>query len=56
MKNKIRKKYTKRVRTLLESNLNAGNTIKAMNTWAVSLIRYSAGILDWKVNELKELD
>ena len=27
-----------------------------INTWAVATLRYSAGVVDWKVDELKELD
>ena len=25
-----------------------------MNTWAVAAVRYTAGIVDWTVDELKE--
>ena len=56
MKEKVRKEYYRRVRKVLESKLNGGNVIKAMNTWAVAAVRYTAGILDWTVNELKEMD
>ena len=33
-----------------------GNMIKAINMWAVSLIRYAGGIIEWMKQELKELD
>lgn len=56
MKDKIRKEYYKRIRKVLESKLNGGNTIKAINTWAVAAVRYTAGILDWTVDELKDMD
>ena len=29
---------------------------EAINTWAVPVIRYPAGIIDWTQNELEELD
>ena len=56
MKEKVRKEYYRRIRKVLESKLNGGNVIKAMNTWAVAAVRYTAGILDWTVNELREMD
>ena len=28
----------------------------ALNTWAVSILRYGAGILKWNRNELQEMD
>ena len=52
----VRKEYYRRIRKVLESKLNGGNIIKAMNTWAVAAVRYTAGILDWTVDELKEMD
>ena len=56
MKNKIKKEYKRRVKKVFKSKLNSGNTVKALNTWAVSLIRYSAGVLNWTVEELKKMD
>ena len=47
MKDKIQKEYYKRVRQLTSSKLSGGDTIRAINSWAVSLVRYSAGILNW---------
>ena len=40
----------------LISKLNGKNKIKVINSWAVEIIRYGAGVLDWRVDELKELD
>lgn len=56
MKDKVRKEYFKRLRKVLESKLNGGNTVKAINTWAVALVRYSAGIVDWNKEELCKID
>ena len=38
----------KRLKAILKSKLNSGYTVKAINSWAVPVIRYSAGIVDWK--------
>ena len=45
-----------RVRKILQSRLNGGNTIQAINTWAVAIMRYGAGILNWTINELKQVN
>ena len=51
MKDKIRKEYYRRKRQLTSSKLNCGNTIMAINTGTVSLVRYSDGILKWQKRE-----
>jgi len=40
----------------LSSKRNALNVIKAINSWAVSLLQYIGGILNWTKSELAELD
>ena len=40
----------------MKSKSNSENTVKAINTWAVLIIRYSAGIIDWKNSELRNMD
>ena len=55
-KDKIQKKYYRRVRILTSSNLNGGNTVRAINSRAVSLVRHSSGILKWAIDELKVMD
>ena len=56
MKDRTKKEYNRRVRQLTSSKLNGGNTIRAINSRAVSLVRYSAGILKWTQDELKAMD
>ena len=46
MKQLTQKEYYKRVRNILKSKLNGGNIVKAVNLWAVSIVRYGAGIID----------
>ena len=41
---------------MLETKLNGNNVTKAINTWAVSVVRYSAPFLDWRKEEIQELD
>ena len=56
MKKDVRKEYFRRVRKVLETKLNGGNIIKAINTWAVSLVRYTAPFIEWSKNELRDMD
>ena len=56
MKEKLSKEYFRRVRKVLETKLNSRNLVKGINTWAASLMRYSAPFLDWTVDELKAID
>ncbi|KAJ7312127.1 hypothetical protein JRQ81_006469 [Phrynocephalus forsythii] len=56
LKNVVSKEYIQRVRKVLKSKLNGGNTIKAINSWAIPVIRYTAGIINWTQMELDSLD
>ena len=56
MKIAIRKEYFSRVKAILKSKLNSGNTVKAINTWAVPVVRYSGGIVDWTKEDLENID
>ena len=56
MKEKVRKEYMKRVKLVAKSKLYGGNLIKAIKAWAIGVVRYSAGILDWSDRELKVMD
>ena len=56
MKLKVRQDYYRRVRKVLESTLNRGNTIKAINTWAVAAVRYIAGIVYCTADKLEAMD
>ena len=56
MKELVRKEYLRRVRRVARSRLYAGNLITAVNVWAVSVVRYTAGVLDWSARDLKDMD
>ena len=43
----LKVKYFHRIRKILKSNLNVSNTIQAIDTKAVSIKRYGAGIIEW---------
>ena len=56
MKVRIRKEYKRRIKLVLKSELNARNKIAAINTTAVPVILYSYGVIDWKLDEIQDLD
>ena len=56
MKVNIRKEYKRRIKLVLKSELNARNMIAAINTLAVPVILYSYEVIDWKLDEIQELD
>ena len=51
IKDKIKKEYLRRTRKLPETKLSSKNLIKRINTWAVSLLRYSGPFLKWTREE-----
>ena len=56
MKESVQQEYLRRVKMVAKSRLYARSLISAINVWAVSVVRYTAGILDWKEKELQALD
>ena len=56
MKEKLRNEYKRRVRKVLQSKLNGRNMVQAINTWAVSSLRYSAPFIEWTREELRTMD
>ena len=56
MKDKIRKEHKRRLKLVLKSELNARNKMYAINTLAVPVVLYSYGFINWKVEEVKDLD
>ena len=56
MKEMVRKEYMRRVKLVAGSWLNGRNLMQSVNSWAVSVVRYTAGILEWTEAELKTMD
>ena len=40
----------------MKSKLNAKHVSQAINTWVVPTVRYSAGIIEWIKEDVKEMD
>ena len=56
MKLIVSKEYLRRLRKVLKSKLNGGNLVRGVNTWAVSLLKYSAAFVSWTKKELQAID
>ena len=55
-KEKLKKKYLKRLRLVLGTELSAKNMIQATGSLAVPVLSYSFGIINWHQEELQKLD
>jgi len=55
MKERLKQKYSKRLRMIMKSELNARNKITAIGALAVPVLRYSFGIINWRTEEIKKL-
>ena len=56
VKKNIISKFCSRCRRILSSHLSGHNKVIALNSYAILVMRYSAGILDWNQNELDDID
>ena len=56
MKRKVKEVYQKRITLHMKTHINGKNLFLALNTSAISVIRYSAAFLDWTKEETNELD
>ena len=56
IKRKVTEVYQKSMTLLMKSHHNEENVFLIVNTWIVSVVRYSATFLDWTKEDKKELD
>ena len=55
-KSSITKEYNRPLRKIWKSELNAYNKVIATNGFAIPIITYTIGLLDWTNEEIKKLD
>ena len=53
---KMKTEYYRRVRKVFETKLNSVDVFKPINTWLVSMVRYSGASLGWSRFQLEEID
>ena len=56
MKERFCVEYFRRLKKVLSSKLNGRNFIRAINAWAVAVLRYGAGVVNWTQTELQAID
>ena len=54
MKERLKQEYSRRLRMILKSDLNARNKIAAIGALAVPVLRYSFGINNYRIEEIKK--
>lgn len=50
------KTYMQRVKSILKTELSAGHTAKAVNTYATSVLAYTFGVIKWTRTELEDIN
>ena len=56
IKEKVKSEYIRRVKKLIRSQLNGANVIAGINAFVVGIIRYGAGVLHWRKEELESIN
>ncbi|KAJ8281479.1 hypothetical protein GJAV_G00068170 [Gymnothorax javanicus] len=56
MREKVKKEYLKRLKNICKSELTPKNKITAINQFAIPVVTYGFGIIDWPQGELDKLD
>ena len=49
MKERLKQEYSRRLRMILKSELNSRNKITAIGALAVAVLKYSFGIINWRI-------
>jgi len=55
MRERLKQKYSRRLRMILKCELNARNKMTAIGAQVVPLLIYSFGIINWRTKEIKKL-
>ena len=53
MKGRLKQEYRRRLRMILKSELKARNKITAIEALSVPVLKYSFGIINWRIEENK---
>jgi hypothetical protein len=56
MKERLKKEYTRRLRMMLNSKVNAKNKITAVVSQAAPVLRYSSDIMNWRSEGINKID
>ena len=56
MKKRLQKDYTRRLRMIMKSGLNAKNKITAIGALSVRILRCSFGFINWTSEEIRKIN
>lgn len=56
IRQQIQKEYFRRIKCITNSHLNSRNLMRAINSYAVPVLLYSFGIINYKASDLKSID
>ena len=56
LKEGLKQEYRRRLRMILKYELNTRNKITVIGALAVPVLRYSFGIINWRIEEIKPID
>lgn len=56
IKDKLKKEYFNRIRSLCKMHLASKNLFKSINTYAIPILTYSFGVIKWSKSELNSLE
>ena len=56
MKERFCAEYFRRLKKVLTSELHGRNVIRSINAWAVAVMRYGSGVVNWTQTELQAID
>jgi hypothetical protein len=54
VKYNVKNESTRSLRMMLKCKLNAKNKVTAIGALAVPVVRYSSGIINWRLEEIKK--
>ena len=55
MREILKKKYNRKLRMILKYEFNSRNKITAIGELAVPILRYSFGIINWRLEEMRKI-
>ena len=56
VKTNTKKEYFLRIRNILRADISANNVTSSIKAFAMPIMRYGFGVINWSLNELKTLD
>jgi hypothetical protein len=56
MKERLKQEYTRRLKMILKYELKARNKSTVIGALAVPVLKYSFGIINWRIEEIKQMD